>query len=58
MIADGNGFRTVRVPKHTDYYSAERCRSAPGSRPAGGAISATVCASVLESPFDQSVARA
>jgi hypothetical protein len=57
MIADGNGFRTVRVPKHIDYSAAER-GSAPGSRPAGGATSATVCASVLESPFDQSAARA
>ena len=33
MIADGNGFCTVRVPRHIDYSAAGR-GSAPGSRPA------------------------
>jgi hypothetical protein len=58
MIADGNGFRTVRVPKHTDYYSAEPCRLASGSRPRGAQFPQQFCASVRESPLDQSVARA
>jgi hypothetical protein len=35
LVVHGNGFRTARVPKHTDYYSAERRGAAPGSRPAG-----------------------
>jgi hypothetical protein len=33
MIADRNGCRTLRVPRHIDY-SAEGRGSAPGPRPA------------------------
>ena len=36
MIADGNGFRTVRVPKHTDYYSAAAVPLGSGLTPRGG----------------------
>jgi hypothetical protein len=56
MIADGNGFRTVRVPKHADYYLLSGAARLRAHAPRGGAISATVCASVLESPLDQCAA--
>ena len=41
MIADGNGFRTVRVPRHVDY-SARGARLGFGLTSPRGAISATV----------------